>query len=651
MHPDSPIRFGKYLLLDRIALGGMAELYRARIMGAGGFEKLVVIKKILPHLTSEEALVNAFIDEAKLAALLQHQNIVQIYDFGNMEGAYFIAMEHLFGKDLRLITNKSNEKGLSLSREYALHITSRICEGLDYAHKLKDFEGNPLNIIHRDISPPNIFITYDGEVKILDFGIAKAAIQNTKTSEGVIKGKVSYMSPEQAAGEPIDQRSDVYSTGILLYEMLTGSQMYVGDALQILTQVRKGSFRPPEIIINDLPPRLYEILHRALDKAPEQRYQSNGEMLSDLEECMYQNSLRPTTRGLAKYMKGLFEEEIAAEEQVVRKAAQIGVTDKSGGDIKATKGQRTEAISMPTEQITKTWKRVRPWYGAFALAVLVVMGAIFALPFKEASISTPDNMVQVAPVNAPVSGPSKGAQDVETPPPESAKNAPHDASHEDQDVVAYSTPAPPPEQQEMASHGQMESDTLEAGIAALKKGHFAEAADLFDQVPVLEPHMAEKISGLYAQALLGQAATLAEEDPQMAESLLLKAVRLDPESVQAYLDLGLVYLRQEDYPKAIETYEKATELEPQTAKSFFNLGYIYQVTRNYSKAEEMYGQVVELAPSYLDEALFNLAMVQEKQGKRDQCIENLERALRLNPDNRLAGKYLLKLKADPGEKP
>jgi serine/threonine protein kinase len=186
-----PIRFGKYLLLDKIAIGGMAELYRARITGTQGFEKLIVIKKLLPHLTDEAELVKAFIHEAKLAALLQHRNIVNIFDFGSMEGTYFIAMEHLFGKDLRLITERSQGKGPPLSTEHALYITAKTCEGLDYAHHLKDFQGNPLNIIHRDISPQNILVTYDGEVKIVDFGIAKAAGQNTKTREGVIKGKVS----------------------------------------------------------------------------------------------------------------------------------------------------------------------------------------------------------------------------------------------------------------------------------------------------------------------------------------------------------------------------------------------------------------------------------------------------------------------------
>ena len=576
-----PIRFGKYLLLDKIAVGGMAELYRAKLTGAQGFEKLIAIKKILPHLTTDEALVNSFIDEAKLAALLHHQNIVQIYDFGSMEGSYFIAMEHLFGKDLRLITNKSKEKDLLLSLEYALYITSQICAGLDYAHNMKDLRGKPLNIIHRDISPQNILITYGGEARIVDFGIAKAASQSSSTPVDMIKGKVSYMSPEQADGKTIDHRSDIFSTGILLYEMVTGKRMFEGDVLQILSRVREAEFEPPERVINDLPPKIYDIFHRSLAKDPDKRYQSTGEMLSDLEESMYQSSFRPTARGLAQYMKELFEEEIHAEKQVMQDTVQISVLDESEAerDTLPLKEEREKARVMSAAGMLRTLKRHKLWYGVVAVTALVVIGAVFALLFKEKTAST----------------------------------------------------------------------KLEEGIEALEKERFTEAVALFEEVSAREPAMSEKVSGPYAQALQGQAATLAEKDPQKAKSLLLKAVEFDPGSVKGHFQLGLLYVRLKDYPKAIETYQKVAQLDPQFSEAFFNLGYVYAVTKDYSKAEEMYGRVVELAPSYLDEALFNLAIVQERQGKRDQSIGNLERALTVNPNNEKAKECLLKLKGKPGE--
>ncbi len=324
MQPFQPVRFGKYLLLDKIAVGGMAELYRAKIIGVQGFEKLIAVKRILPHLTTEDELITSFIDEAKLAALLNHPNIVQIYDFGHMESSYFLAMEYLIGKDLRFIAKRSNERGLPIGLEHTLFIASRLCSALEYAHNLKDFQGKPLHLVHRDISPQNVFITYDGQVKIVDFGIAKAASQSTMTQVGMIKGKVAYMSPEQAEGKAIDHRSDIFAAGIVLYEMLTGHRMLEGDTLTILTRLREGQYVPPGDAIKDLPPKLKSILDRALAKDLEGRYQSSADMLADLEECLYDLSLRPSARGLSLFMKDLFKEEIDQEE----------TGDAQGGDGK-----------------------------------------------------------------------------------------------------------------------------------------------------------------------------------------------------------------------------------------------------------------------------------------------------------------------------
>ncbi len=321
MAMNEPTRYGKFLLLEKLATGGMAQLYRAKLVGLEGFEKIIAIKQILPHLSTEKGLVDAFIDEAKLAALLNHQNIVQIYDFGKIEDSYFISMEYLFGKDLRGIAAKARERGMPLGLENTLYIASRICAGLDYAHKLSDFQGKALNIIHRDISPPNIFITYEGEVKIVDFGIAKAASQSTITQVGMIKGKVAYMSPEQASGNPIDHRSDIFSAGILLYEMLSGKRLFHGDTMQILAKVRRAEFDPPEAAVPGLPIALYEVLHQALAREPRDRYQTSGEMLADLEECVGKLSLRPSADSLGGYMKRLFAEEIVVEGEAMREVA------------------------------------------------------------------------------------------------------------------------------------------------------------------------------------------------------------------------------------------------------------------------------------------------------------------------------------------
>ncbi len=323
MSINKPEKFGKYFLLDPIATGGMAELHRAKITGEEGFEKVIAMKKILPHLVNEEKLVKAFIDEARLAAFLQHENIVRIFDFGKMENDYFIAMEYLNGKNLQFLIKKSQQKGSPLGKENILHIISCMCNGLHYAHTQKNFKGEPLNIIHRDISPPNIFISYEGEVKIIDFGVAKAASQNSSTRMGVIKGKVAYMSPEQAEGGKIDSRSDIFAIGSIFYELLAGTPLYQGDTMQVLAKARNADFKPPEKIIPDLEQGLLKILQRSLAKNPDHRYQSCGEMLADIEKLILEAFLRPATWSLARYMKNLFNKEIAREEIVMQDVLEL----------------------------------------------------------------------------------------------------------------------------------------------------------------------------------------------------------------------------------------------------------------------------------------------------------------------------------------
>jgi len=580
MPESQPIRFGKYLLLEKLAVGGMAQLYRGKITGIQGFEKLIAIKTILPHLSGEKELLNSFIDEAKLAALLHHQNIVQIYDFGPMEGSYFIAMEYLFGRDLRHIFSKSQEKNFPLSNELALFIISRICSGLDYAHQLRDFQGNPLNIIHRDISPQNIFVTYEGEIKIVDFGIAKAASQSTITQFGMIKGKIAYMSPEQASGQSIDHRSDIFSTGILLYEMITQKRMFTGpDTLQILAKVSKAEFEPPEVAHSGLSPKIYKILNKALVKDPDHRYQSCGEMLADIEECMFELSLRPSARSLSQYMKELFEEEITTEGRLMRDAA-VADMDRQLAPEKevqpAGEGQEKPKIA-PQAETPKTEKKRGILYAALAV-FLVAIVVVFAFWFKGKSVTTPGKEVAVKPVQPSVTEIPK-------------ETAPGKASP----TVAKE----------------------------IERGPSPDAE---------------------AKALQDQAAGLMEKNPKEAKSLLLKAIKMDPTSAQAHFQLGLVYMKLKDHPKAIEAYQKVAELDPRFPDALFNLGYLYAIKKDYSKAEEMYDRVVKLAPSYLDEALFNLGMVQEKQGKRKQSIESLERALSINPNNKMARKLLDKLR-------
>jgi len=226
--PDEgkPIHLGKYELIKRIATGGMAEIYLARVSGLPGFEKIVVVKRILPQLATNQEFVQMFLDEARVAATLHHPNIVQMYDIGAVDGNYFISMEYLHGEDLRSIARAMRQKGQDrVPLEHALGIGVGIAAGLHYAHEKVGFDGKPLHIVHRDITPQNIFVTYDGGVKLVDFGIAKASNRASETRYGSLKGKIPYMSPEQCRSEPLDRRSDIFSLGILLYEQTTSVRL------------------------------------------------------------------------------------------------------------------------------------------------------------------------------------------------------------------------------------------------------------------------------------------------------------------------------------------------------------------------------------------------------------------------------------------
>ncbi|HEU4614040.1 MAG TPA: serine/threonine-protein kinase, partial [Kofleriaceae bacterium] len=225
-----PVPFGKYLLLDRISVGGMAEVFKAKSYGVEGFEKIIAIKRILPTMGEDRDFIKMFIDEAKIAGQLAHANICQIFELGRIDGSHFIAMEYIWGKDLLQIQNRLRKTKQPMPINMACFVIAKVLEGLDYAHRKRDQLGRPLEIVHRDCSPQNILISYEGEVKIIDFGIAKAASRSSKTQAGVLKGKFGYMSPEQARGRTLDHRSDLFNVGIVMYEAITGERLFAGSS-------------------------------------------------------------------------------------------------------------------------------------------------------------------------------------------------------------------------------------------------------------------------------------------------------------------------------------------------------------------------------------------------------------------------------------
>ncbi|MBI5181400.1 MAG: serine/threonine protein kinase [Nitrospirae bacterium] len=345
------IPFGKYYLTEKIATGGMAELYRAKRVGVAGFEKLLVIKKILPHLSCHDEFVSMFINEAKIAAQLSHPNIVQIFDLGKIEDSYYIAMEYVWGKDLKAILKKGKEKNLLPSMEHAIQIISKACGALDYAHKKKDLKGNEINLIHRDVSPQNILLSYEGDIKIVDFGIAKAASKTSDTRTGVLKGKIAYMSPEQAWGKPIDRRSDIFSLGIVFYELLTGEMLFKGDTdLNTLERVREAKVAPPTRFNKEIPKEIENILLRALAKEPQERYPFASIMQEELEAFIHSIKSFPSTLNLQNYMHTIFKDEIEAEAKALQEEDTIVATHLEKTMAATIGGEKRAPVKQVSEK-------------------------------------------------------------------------------------------------------------------------------------------------------------------------------------------------------------------------------------------------------------------------------------------------------------
>lgn len=306
--PGGPM--GQYYLLDKIAQGGMAEIYKGLAYDLHGIRRTVVIKKILPHVAAHREFIDMLVTEAKLAVLLTHGNIAQVYDLGKVGDDYFMVMEYVDGKSVSQIMRKSSQIGEPVPIAVALHIAAEAAAGLHYMHSRTGADGQPLNIIHRDISPQNLMLTSGGTIKIIDFGIAKAATTIEITDVGVVKGKFAYMSPEQASGDPLDYRTDVFSLAVVLFEMLTGRRLFKGkDNQETLRNVRRANVPRPSLYRTDIPAGLDEIVLKALKKPRNERYETAGTLRDDLLKFLHQFQPSFHHADVAQYLRQLFQGE------------------------------------------------------------------------------------------------------------------------------------------------------------------------------------------------------------------------------------------------------------------------------------------------------------------------------------------------------
>lgn len=300
---------GKYRVLGEVGRGGMADVYLAVAHGLSGFNKLVVLKVIRAEVAEDADARNMFVDEARLAGRLSHPNVVHTLEVGEEDGRPIPVMEHLDGQALYASIRRCKRDEIKLPIEHGLRILAESLRGLQYAHTLKDFDGTPLHLVHRDVSPQNIFVTYDGQIKMLDFGIAKVAISSSETRAGMMKGKAAYMAPEQVSGEPMDHRADIYSAGVVLWQLLTGKQWWKGKPQgQILLTVLNGGVPKPSEFSDDVDEALEAICSKAMSVDPAKRYQSAEEMLDVLEAALDERG-NVSARDVGKFVADLFEDE------------------------------------------------------------------------------------------------------------------------------------------------------------------------------------------------------------------------------------------------------------------------------------------------------------------------------------------------------
>ncbi|MCX5840467.1 MAG: tetratricopeptide repeat protein, partial [Deltaproteobacteria bacterium] len=383
--------------------------------------------------------------------------------------------------------------------------------------------------------------------------------------------------PEQVVGKPIDHRSDIFSVGIMLYEMVTHHRMFEGETMEVFARVRESDFEPPESIVKNLPGKLYEIIYRSLEKDPQYRYQTAGEMLADIEECIQSLPIPPSKQTLADYMSKLFKEESLVEEYTLRKYFQVDAEEKSeSAKINMippdhTKLDTLEKTILLAAETPASRRKKLIWYVGTPAAVLLITVVIFFT------------------------------------------------------VVLFRDSV---------------SSKLDKGMAALKTNDYPKAIALFEQVLAKRPSMKEMIRKSYAQALRNQAYTQKETNPPEAQTLLLKSLELEPDDDRTHLELGFLYLKNNELTSAMSSFAKVSVEAPEYADAQFQIGNIQERNGNFVEAEKIYSQVVEMESPFMDEALFRLAVVQDKRGDIDESIRSLEKALNVNPENQLAKMFL-----------
>ena len=587
-------RFGDYVLVQKIAQGGMAELFLAKRHGVEGFEKTVAIKRILPELSWNRDFVSMFINEAKIAARLSHPNIVQIFDFGKIDTYYFIAMEYVHGENLRALLQRAAERQLPLSADICAFIVARACAGLEHAHRKTDESGKPLRIVHRDVSPQNVLVSYDGDVKVVDFGIAKAVAENPEATRGVLKGKLAYLSPEQVAGRSLDARSDIFAIGLIFYELLSGKKLFTqADPAEVLDAIVHVDGAKVADSIPKLDRRLRDVLRRSLALDPEQRFRSAGEMQMALDEYLRTSDAGGTMQ-LTNLMRLLFDEKIGEQTMQVLRAQLSGRSGRAApAPVRSGSSLRLAAAA-----------------GGAALGVVAL---ILAAPSLRASTGRQQSKPSSE-------RPIETSRASKVSPTEPSILAP---------VIATAAPSG--------------LDGAERASVALAANKPAAAVAAFEKAFAASPELRKTYAPGYAKALTEEGKTLFENDSEAAAQRFKAAVGADPDNFDAHFFLAKVYTRKSDPDAALREYQEAIRIDPKSADAQFNLGFVYFSQKRYEDARRQYEKVVELAPPYLADVFYNLSACYEQMKRKPEAIATLRRGLEAVPTSDLLRSRLKQL--------
>jgi len=602
-----PVPFGNYVLLERIGADATGESYRAARAGEPEGKGVVLVKKFLSQRGADESSLRHLQEAAEISRSLHHPNILKVQDVGFVEDVFYIATEYLPGRTLEEVMRASKGLRRPLDLGHALHIAMSLCRGLHHAHTQEKGHEIPDGMLHAAICPEKIWITFSGEVKIALFGMEHAESTNKGVPPGMFQRKFAYMSPEQADGRPADRRCDIFATGILLYEMVTGKPLFRGGIQEVFSDVRQARFVPPEKVNPDLPSSLCRVIQKALQRDPENRYLTAEEMLTALRDVDSEIPSRPLNAGLGKHMEALFDRD-RSERAMSPEAHRADSVRQNAphheeplGAVESTRPHVPKRADLPASDIRPNIPQPDQPRSQTAVCVPHSTGGRPGRLTRRTAVLIAAGLAGVVFLAG---------------------------------LVTWFTKRP-------ATAVQIK---VETALNALKAGQFEQAVMLFDQAVAAEPAMLERLAKPYAEALEGQALEFAKTDLDKAKDLLETALKFDPKRLSTLSQLGLLYLRCNEYDQAAQCYERAARLDAHHPDVFFNLGYIYALSEDFEKAEKMYGRVVALNPPFRDEALFNLAVVQERMGKRRECIRNLKLALKANPNNKPARQYLKRIK-------